>query len=212
MSDTAHQLFDLGKTFYQGGTITGVAANSYSTGLGVTLGQHRVFKYRDPSDRIKTTGDELHAILVQNRSGITLLPSQLVRWSATGYGKYIGGYTNVTASQPAGVVDPYLPATGVPDGDAFWVIVRGPCLVYRDKAALPADLAVGDILYTVTAAASTHSTTAGRFTKWGGTFTAAQTTDGTAGNILANQIGRAMSTAVTDTNTTAKVLVDLRIR
>jgi hypothetical protein len=134
--------------------------------------------------------------LVRNVSGITLLPSRIAIYASGFVEKRVDGYTHLTAEEGAGIVDPFLPSNGVPNGDLFWLIESGVVPVRSPLTNFSADCAVGDILYAITAASS-QAGAAGRFTRWGGTFSAAENTDGTAAKILLNHIGRAMSACTT---------------
>ena len=193
---TSSPPFDLGQTYYAGRTVD--TAN-YG---GVALeGQRCCFTNRN----VQSTSTQLRTILedapiyarcVRNVSGIALLPGRLAIYQTTNYDKRIDGYTSTTAQKSAGVVDPFLPAAGVPNGDLFWVIEEGIVPVRRALSNSAADDAVGDTLYAITAATS-QATTAGRFTRWVGTFAAAETTDGSSFNIISNNIGRAMSACTT---------------
>jgi hypothetical protein len=73
----------------------------------------------------------------------------------------VDGYAAVTNEERVGVVDEFLPAGGVAVNDVFWVTVSGPTEVA--VALSGTDVAVGNRLAAITAAAST-STTAGRVT------------------------------------------------
>lgn len=197
--------FPRGKSYYQGQTID---ANNLP---GVHLeGQDCVFLNTDPSTTInrRNQGD-VRAIIVRNTSGITLSAKRVVKWASGYRGRRVDGYANVDHEEVAGVVDDHVGSGGVQANDLFWLIVEGECLIQTPMtgAGFNGDVAVGDILTALTAAAST-GTTAGRFQRWNGTFTATQTTDGTLGNILANRFARAMS-AKTTGNTNSDILVDL---
>jgi hypothetical protein len=143
-------------------------------------------------------------------SGIALLPKRIVVWQTGQRFKRVAGYCATTAEECAGVVDEWLPAAGVRNGDLFWLVCRGPSLCLTSLAA-DAENIVTEFrpLYALTAA-TTQATTAGRFQRWNGTFSAAETTNGSAGNIIFNNIGRAM-TARTTSNTNVDVLVDVDI-
>lgn len=201
--------FDLGKTYYDGRTID---TSNYG---GVELeGQTATFVNRKvqasgTTVRLQLEDNALVARLVRNVSGIALLPGRLVIYKASFNNKRVDGYTSTTAQRAAGVVDPFLPSTGVPNGDLFWIIEEGTVPVRRSLSNSAADDAEGDVLYAITAATS-QATTAGRFTRWVGTFTAAETTDGSAANILLNNIGRAMS-ACTTAGTNQLLNVRLRL-
>ena len=157
-----------------------------------------------------TSGRPLIARMVRNTSGGALLPGYAVTWEAGYEKRRVDGRATTTAVRIAGIVDPFLPAAGVRDDDMFWLVQGGPCLC---KTSLAGDgenvISVGDVLYALTAATS-GATTAGRVVAWAGTFSAAETTDGTAGLILLNQFGRALS-AKTTANTNANILVDLEL-
>jgi hypothetical protein len=73
----------------------------------------------------------------------------------------VDGYSAVLNEERIGVVDEWLPAAGVTVGDIFWVTVDGPTEV--SHALSGTNIAAGDRLAAITAAAST-GTTAGRVT------------------------------------------------
>lgn len=139
------------------------------------------------SNRVKT------CVAVRNTSGGTLLPKRVVSFDTTTAGLAVfsetKGYAAVTNEERVGVVDEFLPATGVAVNDVYWVTVEGPTEVA--VALSGADIAVGDRLAAITAAAST-GTTAGRVTRSG---VGAATTG--AGDASLGVIGRACSTGAT---------------
>lgn len=209
MSDVQQSPVPRGKTWYNGSTIdTGNYARPDLEGTT------RVFKntVAGTAGGIDTVRDayDVYAVLVRNTSGVALLPGRLVTW-ATGYRhRRVDGYCTTTAQEVAGVVDDRLPSAGVPNGDMFWLLRKGHALV---KTSLAADatnsIAEGAILYALTAVTS-QSTTSGRFQPWVGTFGDTHTTNGTAGSIVMNQFGRAVS-AKTTANTNVDCLVDLTL-
>lgn len=194
---TGSNLLPLGRTYYDGRTI-----DTANYGSSVDLeGQEATYR----NNAIPSTGQTLVlplngapilARVVRNVSGINLLPGRAVIYAAGFQDRRVDGYTNTTAQRAAGIVDPFLPSTGVPNGDLFLIIEEGTIPVRRALSNSAADDAEGDFLYAITAATS-QATTAGRFTRWVGTFTAAETTDGTAFNIAQNYFGRAMSACTT---------------
>ena len=151
------------------------------------------------SNRVKT------CVAVRNASGIALAPKRLVRFAVGTAGlavfAHVDGYANVTNEERVGVVDEHLPAGGVADKDVFWVTVSGPTEVA--VALSGTDVAVGNRLAAITAAAST-STTAGRVTPSGLTAGTANPGDNGIG-----VIGRACSVGAT---TGANVLAILQTR
>jgi hypothetical protein len=202
--------FDRGQTFYGIGNT--IDANNLG---GVNLeGARKVFPNYDPSGpygrRLRRDESDIRCILVRNVSGITLAPGQAVVWKAGYRNKRVDGYSYQTAQEIAGYVDDMLPSSGVPNNDMFWLIVEGQVLANTplDGASFGGDWAEGDMLYALTAAAST-GTTAGKMQRWPGTWTATQTTDGTATKFAANRVGRVMS-AKTTAQTNSPVLIDVK--
>lgn len=211
-----------GGTFFEGRAVPGTSG---SFEVHPLEGTTRLFPDSLPnttgsSVRILRSGRKVKAVLVRNDSGVTLLPKRAVTWKAGQLGKRVGGYSRLTATMIAGIVDDQLPSSGVRDGDLFWLIVEGPCVVVTPDAGsdFGVDITEGAALYSLTSttANATASTTsaatvaAGRLRAWAGTFSAAETTDGSAGNILLNRVGRAMSARTTG-NTRADLLVDLNL-
>lgn len=188
--------FSLGKTYYDGRTVD---TSNYG---GVNLeGQVCTFtniNVLSGATTVRTPLEDgpIQARLVRNVSGINLLPGRLVIYAAGYNDRRVDGYSYQDFQRVAGVVDPFLPSTGVPNGDVFWLVIEGTVPVRRALSNSAADDAENDVLYAITAATS-QATTAGRFTRWVGTFTAAQTTDGSAFNLANNNIGRAMSACTT---------------
>lgn len=197
--------FDRGATYY--GPVNTIDTSDLR-GIGLE-GQIRVWDRDDSTSETAQVryNKQVIGICVRNNASIALLPGRICVWKAANYGKRVDGYGTTTAAHVAGVVDDRLPSAGVRNGDLFWLIVKGPCLVRQALSNLAADVAMNDWLYTITAATS-QSTTAGRFTRYVGTFAAADTTDGSAFNIQKNGIGWAISTSLTS-NTNGNVLVDL---
>lgn len=76
--------------------------------------------------------------IVRNKSGGALLPKKTVKYNDAATNGYDwGNQTNGNAAlgDPIlGVVDEFLPAAGVPDGELFWVVVAGPSTCISDSA------------------------------------------------------------------------------
>lgn len=214
-------LFELDGTYY--GSTNTIDTSDYGVSVGVE-GEVREFKDKDPSDDTKVRSQvPITAIAVRNVSGITLLPGLAVTWAAGYEGRRVDGYSCVTAAEIAGIVSDRLSTTGVRNGDIFWLIVKGPCLVHTPVAGAnfgETTWAAGDFLHAITAAASTATTTggstaneAGRLQSWRFTATSTGTTDGSALKKLANQCGWAMSAATsgeTSGNTLKLVQVNVK--
>lgn len=192
--------FDLGKTYYEGRTID--TTSSYANVGGITLeGSKSQFQNHQvlaagTSLRLTLVDAPMLVKVVRNVSGIALLPGRMVVYKTGTNQKRVDGYTSTTAQSCAGIVDPFLPAAGVADGDLFFIVLEGVIPVRRQLSNSAADDAEDDILYAITAATS-QATTAGRFTRWVGTFTPTETTDGSAFRIQRNAIGLAASACTT---------------
>lgn len=76
----------------------------------------------------------IEAVWVKNESGGALLPCEIPIWKTTGVGTSVGVKTSAL-SPGAGVVDPYLPAAGVANGEHFWLIRKGPAKVIQYGSA-----------------------------------------------------------------------------
>jgi len=155
----------------------------------------------------------LYARLMRNVSGVTMYANRLVTHKADYRNRRFDGYSRTTACEAAGVIDPMLPAGGIRNGDACWVFFKGPVQVYTGLA-LAANLAAGDLAYAITADNSTGHTGGGKIEgrPLALTFTATETTDGTMGKVLANNIGVLMEAATSGGETNTLKYVDLKIR
>lgn len=78
------------------------------------------------------SGNELHAVLVKNRSGGALSKGTAVTW-ASGHAGTGAGAVTAGVAVAAGVVDPFLTTT-VADGELFWLIRRGRVPVLSSAA------------------------------------------------------------------------------
>jgi len=152
------------------------------------------------------TSHNVFVRVVRNNSGFALLPGRAVAWQAGSNMTAVAGYTRTSAADIAGIVDERVPASGVPDGDDFLIVVHGPSLILNDIASgATTVITEGDYLVALTAVTS-GATTAGRLAT--ADFTGA--TSPLALNI-ANIIGRAISAAAT-ANTNSSVLAFIESR
>jgi len=147
--------------------------------------------------------------IVRNVSGGTLLPRRLVRWGTNYIGRRVAGYayegpSATTIGIPAGVVDDMLPDTGVPDGELFLIIVKGPALIKTPNVAVAAgafDALDPLVVYNTTSG----DANAGRIAKIDTTGVTA-----TLANNVMGMIGRAMSARTSgQTATDTLVLIDV---
>ena len=206
--DNANNIFIRGETLYKGDAIdtNDLAGINYE-------GTRKVFNFVNvATPKAHPSGWEQRCIYVRNSSGITLLPGMHVTWTSGYRGKRVAGYLRTTGGECAGVVDDLLPSSGVPANDMFWLVVGGPCIIKSpyDSGDFADSWVEGDILYGLTTANSTAGSTDGRPQRWGGTFSATDTTDGTAGKVIANKIGRVMTARTTgETNTNTMIWLEL---
>jgi hypothetical protein len=211
MSAVENQTPARGKTHYNGRTID---TSNYGTSV-ILEGLRASFPNTIPTlsggVRVRRNNGRTEAILVRNVSGAALLPGRSVVWQAGFEGRRVDRYSRVTAERIAGIVDDHLPSAGVANGDLFWLLVKGQCLIKTQAVGGAGNFAVGDRLYAVTAVATaaTQGTTGGKPSPWTSfLFTAAQTTDGTAGSIISNNFAICL-TAKTTNQTEQDMLVEL---
>lgn len=205
--------FERGRT-YLGPTQTVPSSYGVKEGL-LEEGKILHFPHTDPSDPTKRLSGEIVTMQVmRNVSGATLYAGMVVSPQAGYENQRFDGLANSTAMKVAGVIDDHLGAGGVRSGDLCLVHVGGPALAKSFYSNQSADVAAGDLLYAATAATSNATTCdSGRFNAFplALTFTATQTTDGTAGKVLANHFARAKSARLTNATNT-NTLVDMCLK
>jgi hypothetical protein len=84
----------------------------------------------------RNSNEYVYLKVVKNSSGIALLPKRLAKpkiSSTIGFETEIAGYTTVDA-EDCYPIDEYLPASGVPDANYFYVVVGGPATVLTSLA------------------------------------------------------------------------------
>lgn len=181
-------------------------------------GQTKIFEDKNWGDRgVKSdrlNGREVVCRLVRNMSGQTLYGKRLVQLDPTNPGRVLG-YSNTLAGE-AYPVDEFLPAAGVPHGDLFWIVIKGPAVILTPMTGAEfqsTQITAGQVLVAgTTSAASTAAGTTGSAGRIGGFNAVAATTAGQFTDILnyaVNWIGRAIS-AATSGNTNTGILVDVK--
>lgn len=95
---------------------------------GAVTGSVKVFTDADP--RTTNTGifqsnRVVTCVAARNTSGGALLPGKVVKFKAAAILTEVDG-TGAGTDAIIGVVDEYLPATGVAVNDVCWVVVKGP--------------------------------------------------------------------------------------
>lgn len=204
MADVATMPQRLGASAYgQKGTIPSSSADY--TGIHLE-GAIRVFRIKALADKTQLVSQaDLSCMLVRNAGAANLLPGRMVTWAAGYYKRRVDGYSRLTATVVAGVVDPYGPAAGFRVGDLFWMAFKGPSYLKTDLAGGANNLLPeGTVLVALTGATS-GATTAGRVAPQDLTGATA-----VLGAQLQNKVGVALS-ARTTANTNADILVDLQL-
>lgn len=204
MSDNVVALPNLGKTYLTGPNRTADTTSTSTKAIEGIVKRFKNINYNSTAGaQVKDTlgGGEVIAILVRNAATIALLPGRVCVWKTTLQGRQVDGYTTIDFDKAAGVVDPFLPSSGVAINDYFWLFVKGPCLV--KKAADTNTLTKDDYVVAVTAASSQNAA-AGRI------MTLALANNATSNTSAAlNRLGIASSTSNTSG---ADILVNLDLR
>jgi len=156
---------------------------------GSWVGAVKEFPDVDPTTGKVRSNRRKICIAVRNLSGVSLLPKRVVTWKSGSFSE-VDGYTRLTDAASAGVVDEWLPSSGVAANDVFWLTVQGPTEV---KLGPDLQAAADTTLVALTAAASTASTTAGQAQTAAATF------------MQNGYIGRAISAGTTAQNVLAVV-------
>jgi hypothetical protein len=127
------------------GQTLGVTVKMYEAenGDGSTIvGTRKVFRDESPITGALNSNRTVECIAVKNASGSALLPGQVAKFKASAILSEVDGLAT-DASALIGVVDEYLPAAGVADGEVFWLVVRGPSTVTKTATSVAAAAAYG---------------------------------------------------------------------
>lgn len=127
------------------------------TAGGAVTGSQKVFTDADPrtsNSGLFLSNRPVTCIAVRNVSGAPLLPGAVVKFQKADVINNVDGTAAAATDAPLGVVDEYLPASGVANGDVFWLVVSGPTAI-----TTAATLAAG-ALVTATAGAAATGTAA----------------------------------------------------
>ena len=130
--------FARGETFANGNFEILNAANG-PFGLGGINLEGKEFVFEPNADATTPTyaqlgadpnGRPIRVKVVRNVSTINLKPKRLVRYQLATTGinleTRVDGYTAAVTDIPAGMVDEFLPAAGVPPQDLFYLVIDGP--------------------------------------------------------------------------------------
>ena len=192
--------FARGETFYNG-----VTKESIFTDPLNYLGKEYVFEVnsQDSTQGYPTSNDTsgrlIRVRVVQNVSGQALLPKRVARYKKTAPVKtQVDGYVFQVSDLVAGVIDEFLPAAGVANGDLFYLVVEGPTIA-KSAVAGSVAFAIGDKLYAL-AGTSTLNADAGAVAEY---------TTPLLAELLQNVgvVDAAVTTNAADVAITAKILV-----
>lgn len=194
--------FERGSTFFNGATKDPVFSDPLNY-----LGKE--YEFEPDSDGGSLTdiyGRQVVCRIVQNTSGVALLPGLLAHYAAGDpMDCKVDGYTDALADRPAGVIDEFLPPAGVPNNDLFFIVVDGPTQVKVVTTGLT-NIAAGDNLVPATGTNRTTSADAGRVNKQD--ITGAT---GTLANNIQNLVGQSEQ-AQTVVNTLTKIVIHRRYK
>jgi hypothetical protein len=191
-----------------GQTAYGPVATVDTAGLPDWPGVEKWFPDENPSTGSRRSNRAVLRRLVRNSSGINLKPKRLARFKVGTLGAEVDGYTHTSAQGSYCVLDEFLPAAGVRNGDICWAVIRGPTTVITAIAADATNVInQGDLVIAASGATSQSDPFAGRAAVY--SINAATTADQTLNLQGAiHSLGRAMS-AQTTANTDVDLLVDV---
>lgn len=205
-----------GRTWF-GASLTVVTDNS-AEGL---LGQEIEVKNKAALSSVTRRNQKSRWMrFVKNNSGCILYPGQAVVYGTSRIGEYIAGVQGASAAeQIAGVVDDWLPASGVRVGDYFWIVVEGEVLALTPMAGsefVATSIVAGDLLRTgITGAASTGATSGAPLTGFTGgrvlpvlDYSVTAQTNGTLWASERGRFARALSSK-TSGQTNSQILIDI---
>lgn len=206
--------FPRGKTYFGSGTpVTTAGDSSYDFEGREYLVDDVIYTPGSTYGQLRSR-DKVTLRVVRNSSGFALLPKRLVAFmDGTHWGRRVAGYT-ISHTQKGALVDEYLPATGVADGDLFYVVMDGPATGTTNLASATSNIyTYGAIAFALTVNTTSGATTAGRLrvvTSDVTTFDSSATDYSLLFNTLKNYVGHAMTTTAVSTNTAADILVRVR--
>lgn len=191
--------FERGATFHDGDTVPSTEATYGGKNIE---GKEYTFEDVAPIGVTKTpTGRPVRVKVVRNVSGVALKPGRLVKFSAASTAPHetrVEGYCVALSDRPAGVVDEYLPAAGVPNNDLFYIVVGGPTKVTQG-ATTGAAVTPGQRLVPIAYGATAGDNLGGRY--------AVQVLTG-ATAILGDNVQNAFAVAATTAAATVDGTVD----
>jgi len=130
--------------FNRGQTL-GITVKLYEAenGDGSTItGTRKTFRDEVPNTGVLNSNRTVDCIAVKNTSGSALLPGSVAKFKDAAILTEADGLAT-TSTALMGIVDEYLPAAGVPDGEVFWLVISGPSTVTKTATSVAAGAAYG---------------------------------------------------------------------
>lgn len=127
------------------GSVLGILWKAYDADNGDgshVLGTRKVFRDENPQTGALNSNRTVECICVKNTSGSALLPGQVAKFKDAAILTEVDGLAT-TSTALMGVVDEYLPAAGVANGEVFWLVVRGPSTVTKTSTSVSAGASYG---------------------------------------------------------------------
>lgn len=127
------------------GQILGITQTMYEAvnGDGSTvMGVKKHFRDENPNTGVLNSNREVSCIAVKNNTGGVLYAGEVAQLKAGALLTEVDAKAT-TSSIMMGVVDEYIPASGVPDGEVFWLVVGGPSTVKKTSSSVAAGATYG---------------------------------------------------------------------
>lgn len=127
------------------GQTLGITVKLYEAENGdgsTVVGTRKVFRDENPTTGVINSNRTVECIAVKNSSGSALLPGSVAKFKDAAILSEVDGLAT-TSTALMGVVDEYLPAAGVADGEVFWLVVGGPSTVTKTSTSVSAGASYG---------------------------------------------------------------------
>ncbi len=127
------------------GQVLGILWKAYDADNGDgsnVVGTRKVFRDENPKTGALNSNRTVECIAVKNTSGSALVPGAVAKFKDAAILSEVDGLAT-TSTALMGVVDEYLPSSGVPDGEIFWLVVSGPSTVTKTATSVAAGAAYG---------------------------------------------------------------------
>jgi len=177
MPTIGSKIIPLGRTYHGAAVDDAYWDSTQSDYVGETAigleGTVCTYAAPNPLNRVaKVDRNDVTLVLVRNVSGEALIAGNAVTWKAGFRYKRVDGNARTTSAEIAGIVDPFLPAAGAPNGDLFWLWVKGITMIRPGYDGTSNVWSAASRLVAFTAANSTGNTgksTGGKLTPYADT-------------------------------------------